>query len=280
MKSTHKTIEVQDHLVSGEIFLIRFDSTGNLGRTIVRDDINLSDYYPDDDYVSHQEQPKGFKGVLYAAAQKIMLKFKLKVLRSDSKQNKVLDIGGGIGVFASFLKAHGFDVSLTEPNLKARQSAAKKGIKSYANIDDVPLKETYSILTLWHVLEHVSELDFTLQKYSKLLKINGLLILAVPNVASFDAVHYGPYWAAYDVPRHLWHFKPKGLVHKLEDHGFGLLKTYPLWFDSFYISILSETYAKKNFPFLRGLFIGLYSNLKALITKEYSSKIFVFQKLT
>jgi SAM-dependent methyltransferase len=209
-----------------------------------------------------------------------MLRYKLKVFLKHSKQKKLLDIGGGIGVFAKFLKAKGYNVSLTEPNLKARQSAVKKGITSYANIDDVPLKETYSILTLWHVLEHVSELDFTLQKYSKLLKTNGLLIVAVPNVASFDAVYYGPCWAAYDVPRHLWHFKPKGLVLKLEDHGFGLLKTYPLWFDSFYISILSETYAKRNLPFLRGLVIGLYSNLKALITKENSSKIFVFQKLT
>ena len=280
MNSTHKTIQVQDHLVSGEIFPIRFDSTGNLGRTIVRDDLNLSDYYPDDDYVSHQEQPKGLKGILYAIAQKLMLRYKLKVFLKHSRQKKLLDIGGGIGVFAKFLKAKGYNVSLTEPNLKARQSAVKKGITSYANIDDVPLKETYSILTLWHVLEHVSELDFTLQKYSKLLKTNGLLIVAVPNVASFDAVYYGPCWAAYDVPRHLWHFKPKGLVLKLEDHGFGLLKTYPLWFDSFYISILSETYAKRNLPFLRGLVIGLYSNLKALITKENSSKIFVFQKLT
>ena len=164
MNSTHKTIQVQDHLVSGEIFPIRFDSTGNLGRTIVRDDLNLSDYYPDDDYVSHQVQPKGLKGILYAIAQKLMLRYKLKVFLKHSKQKKLLDIGGGIGVFAKFLKAKGYNVSLTEPNLKARQSAVKKGITSYANIDDVPLKETYSILTLWHVLEHVSELDFTLQK--------------------------------------------------------------------------------------------------------------------
>jgi 2-polyprenyl-3-methyl-5-hydroxy-6-metoxy-1,4-benzoquinol methylase len=279
MKSTHKTIEVQDHLVSGEIFSVHFDSSGNLGRTIVRDDLNLSEYYPDDDYVSHQEQPKGLKGILYAIAQKLMLRYKLKVLLKHSKQKKLLDIGGGIGVFANFLKTKGYNVSLTEPNLKARQLVEKKGIKSYANIDDLPLKETYSILTLWHVLEHISDLDSTLEKHSNLLKNNGLLIIAVPNIASFDAGYYGPYWAAYDVPRHLWHFKPEGLVHKLKAHGFGLLKTYPLWFDSFYISILSETYAKRKLPFLRGLVIGLYSNLKALLTKEYSSKIYVFQKL-
>ena len=108
-----------------------------------------------------------------------MLRYKLKVLLKHSKQKKLLDIGGGIGVFANFLKTKGYNVSLTEPNLKARQLVEKKGIKSYANIDDLPLKETYSILTLWHVLEHISDLDSTLEKHSNLLKDNGLLIAAV-----------------------------------------------------------------------------------------------------
>lgn len=106
------------------------------------------------------------------------------------------------------------------------------------------------------------------------------MLVAVPNLASFDAAYYGPYWAAYDVPRHLWHFTPQGLQERVEAQGFRLLKTYPLWFDSFYISILSETYAKNKFAFLRGLFVGLYSNIRALFSQEYSSKIFVFQKLT
>ena len=91
------------------------------------------------------------------------------------------------------------------------------------------------------------------------------MLVAVPNLASFDAAYYGPYWAAYDVPRHLWHFTPQGLQERVETQGFRLLKTYPLWFDSFYISILSETYANNKFAFLRGLFVGLYSNIRAMV---------------
>jgi hypothetical protein len=86
------------------------------------------------------------------------------------------------------------------------------------------------------------------------------------------------FWAALDVPRHLWHFTPKGLNQLLDRNGFSLLKTYPLWFDAIYISLISELYSGNRFAVFKGLFLGLYSNFRAFFNGEYSSKIFVYKK--
>ena len=280
MREPAKTLEVKDYLVSGETFVLQFDTHKTLARTQLKEGLHLADYYPAEDYTSHQEKRLGIRGMLYGLVQRFMLHYKLSILKKHQAEKDLLDIGGGIGVFAQFLAKHGYDVALTEPNHNARKLAQKRGLSCFSSVDEIPINTSYSCLSLWHVLEHVNALDTSLQKYHNALKTNGLMLVAVPNLASFDAAYYGPYWAAYDVPRHLWHFTPQGLQERVETQGFRLLKTYPLWFDSFYISILSETYAKNKFAFLRGLFVGLYSNIRALFSQEYSSKIFVFQKLT
>jgi 2-polyprenyl-3-methyl-5-hydroxy-6-metoxy-1,4-benzoquinol methylase len=278
MKSKTDTLEVKDHLVSGETFTIRFDAQEGFGKTLLPDNLEVSKYYPDQTYDSYQEKPKGLKGKLYVMAQHFMLRYKLSVLKEHVKGNTLLDVGGGIGVFATFLESRGFQVSISEPNPIARKIAQTKGLKSYATVADISDELKFSCLSLWHVLEHVGDLDEALVKYRNLLEKQGLLVIAVPNINSYDSAYYKSFWAALDVPRHLWHFTPKGLEKKLNACGFKLVNTHPLWFDAIYISYLSETYAKNSAPFLRGLFVGLYSNLKAIFTKEYSSKIYVFKK--
>ncbi len=278
MRSKPNVIKVKDHLVSGETFKVVYDEALAYASTQFPNGINLDAYYPKASYASHQQKPKGVKGRLYVFAQHIMLRYKYSILKRYCSGTDLLDIGGGIGVFAHYMNIKGFDTTLIEPSATAREIAVNKGIESFQSLEDLPALKKYDILSLWHVLEHIEALNETLQKFYKLLKNNGLIVVAVPNLKSFDAQHYGPFWAALDVPRHLWHFTPKGLNQLLEENGFTLVSTYPLWFDAIYISLISETYSKNKFGVLRGIFIGFYSNFRAFFNGDYSSKIFVFKK--
>jgi 2-polyprenyl-3-methyl-5-hydroxy-6-metoxy-1,4-benzoquinol methylase len=163
-----------------------------------------------------------------------------------------------------------------EPNENAREIATQKKLVLHQNIQDFKGQQ-FDVVTLWHVLEHLPDLDKTITDIQQLVKPNGLLIIAVPNYNSFDAKYYKGFWAAYDAPRHLWHFSQKAM-RGLFSKNMKLLKTKPMIFDSFYVSLLSEKYKFGNSFSLKGLWVGLMSNLSALKTKEYSSLIYCFKK--
>lgn len=171
----------------------------------------------------------------------------------------------------------GWKVKGIEPSETARVQAKQKGINTEASIDH--LSGTFQLITLWHVLEHVPDLNETLHKLYKLLEPNGTLLIAVPNHTSLDALKYKQDWAGYDVPRHLWHFNQQTMQQLLQKHAFTLENTLPLTLDSFYVSLLSETYQeKKILKFVNAFLTGLRSNLSALKTKEYSSLIYLARK--
>ena len=278
MRPKEHTIEVKDHLVTQKTFKVVYDETLGYASTQIKPKSNLSFYYPKKNYASHQQKAEDLKGKLYFLVQQIMLRYKCSIFRRHHSGQHLLDIGGGIGVFADYMSKRGYHTTLVEPNSTARETAFNKGIESYQSLSNLTNTKKYDALSLWHTLEHVDNLIDTLQQCNKSLKSNGLLIIAVPNLNSFDAHYYGPFWAALDVPRHLWHFTSNGLKQLVEKNEFVLVNTYPLWFDAIYIAIISESYSGNKLSFLRGLFVGLYSNIKALFNGEYSSKIFVFRK--
>lgn len=271
-------IKVKDHLLSGKVFTVVFNQDKGIGETKIPRQIDLDSYYPNENYASHQDQKQGLIGSIYNGIQYFMLRYKLSIVKRHSRENSLLDIGGGTGTFANFFSKKGYEVTITEPNRNARIKATEKGLSAYASISELPSDSHYSTLSLWHVFEHLPHPVKSLQKFHKLLNKRGLLLLALPNFRSFDAQYYQKEWAAFDVPRHLWHYSPKGLISLVSAHGFHLEKTYPLWFDAFYIAYLSEQYRKTNLPHLRALFIGLRSNLSALFSGQYSSLIYVFRK--
>ena len=271
-------IKAKDHLLSKEEFTVLFDHNQGIGQTQIPTNFDANAFYPNENYASHQDQKKGLIGVAYNIIQHLMLRYKFSIIKQYSQGNSILDIGGGTGTFASFFKKKGFDVTLTEPNNRARIQASHKGLLTFPTPTDLPPQSAYSTLTLWHVFEHLPAPQKALQNYHKLLKNKGLLLLALPNYDSFDATYYQEYWAALDVPRHLWHYTPKGITSLVSEKGFRFQKSYPLWFDAFYIAYLSEQYRKSKFPLLRGFFIGLFSNLSALFTGQYSSLIYIFRK--
>ena len=278
LKQENFPLTVKDHLVSNKEFTLDFDAEKEMLLTKPQPEARkLSQYYESDQYISHTDNKKGLIPFLYHIVKKKSLKNKLSLINSLKKNDKsILDIGAGTGDFLSFIQSEFRSVKGIEPNQKARELAQEKGISLEQDLKDVKGK-LFDVITMWHVLEHVPNLEETIRDVEALLKPNGILIIAVPNFYSFDAAYYKNFWAAFDVPRHLWHFS-KASMNKLFSDKLSLLKISPMVFDSFYVSILSEKNKTGKINFLKAFFVGLISNLYALSTTEYSSLIYCYKK--
>lgn len=191
------------------------------------------------------------------------------------KQGTLLDIGCGTGAFLHYMQTGGWTVTGLEPDENARHNA-----KTLYNIDPLPIDQLfqlpaqqYDAITMWHVLEHVHELHAYLDRIRQLLKPGGALLIAVPNYTSSDADHYGEHWAAYDVPRHLYHFSPASMEQLLHQHQIKLIKKHPMVFDGFYVSLLSEKYKTGKSRLFAGFFHGFRSYRKGLKNVDQCSSI-------
>jgi 2-polyprenyl-3-methyl-5-hydroxy-6-metoxy-1,4-benzoquinol methylase len=281
--SITKVLTCKDYTVSKELFDIWECSNCTLRFTQnIPDESSIGKYYQSADYVSHSDTKEGVVNKLYHSVRNHTLKTKRNLVQqATGKPNgSLLDIGAGTGAFANAMRQAGWDVTGLEPDETARKNALSNYDLSLEN----PAKlyqfnaNTFDALTLWHVLEHVHDLHGYLQSFHKILKHDGKLIIAVPNYTSKDANTYREYWAAYDVPRHLYHFSPASMKVLLEAEGFRLVQTKPMWFDSFYVSMLSEQYKSGSNLLIAGL-NGMLSNLGAIAdSKRCSSVIYIAEK--
>ncbi|HZE84503.1 MAG TPA: class I SAM-dependent methyltransferase [Puia sp.] len=268
-----------DHTVSHQEFLIVECENCHLRFTQdVPDAASIGHYYRSEDYISHTDTREGLVNSLYHLVRKQTLSRKHRLLQDATRLEKgrMLDIGAGTGAFASFMQQKGWEVNGLEPDGSAREIAASRYGLQLLPTEELDNLEAESLdaITLWHVLEHVHTLHPYLEQLKKLLKREGRIFIAVPNYTSYDASVYKRWWAAYDVPRHLYHFSPDALGYLLGMHGLKLLVTQPMWYDSFYISLLSEKYrnnGKGNL--LRAGFTGAFSNLKAFVDKSRCSSL-------
>lgn len=268
-------LKLKDHFLTQEKFDLYIDPETELIKTIPQPE-NLDPYYESEDYLSHDDSQDSFFARCYNFAKGFNLKSKTSLIKKFAQNGSVLDIGAGVGDLVLALKEAQLNATGFEPSEKARAVARNKGVDLYASLDEVDAN-SFQLISMYHVLEHVPDVEKQKEKILQLLKPNGVLILALPNYESFDAKYYGSYWAGYDVPRHLFHFNKKA-VKSIFDKEFDIIKMQPMWFDSLYVSILSSKYKKSTFPFLSGIFIGLFSNLKAIITNEPSSITYVLKK--
>ena len=269
----------EDKLVTNKKFNIYSDLKLDIAWTDVGNEKDLSKYYRSEKYDSFKKTPLTFFDYLYNFVQNLMLRYKWIIIKKlIPRKFKSLDIGSGLGVFAEFCLKRGIDQSIVENNLKALKICKNKRLKSFSSINKIPNNLKFDLITFWHSLEHMINLDETLNKCYSLLDKNGFLVIAVPNINSFDSKHYKEKWAALDVPRHLWHFTRKGIESLFKNKDFILIKSYPLFFDAFYIAYISEKQNGTIFPFFRAILIGIASNIKAFFSEEYSSIIYVFKK--
>ncbi len=281
-----KKIVCTDYSVSGEKFELIFDSSLELYATHPQpSEEDLPFYYKSEDYISHTDSRKTLIEKIYQIVKKYTIGKKVALLESFKTTDKnLLDVGCGTGDFLKVAADKSWLVTGIEPNKRARGLAGKKLEKSNSistQLDDLlenTLQHEFDIITLWHVLEHVPNLNAYIEKIKKLLKEDGYLIIAVPNYKSYDAQHYKQHWAAYDVPRHLWHFSQKSIHKIFKTHKMQVDKILPMRFDSYYVSLLSEKYKTGKGSILKAFYSGLISNWKAKKTTEYSSLIYVLKK--
>ena len=267
-------IEVVDHFLTKEKFKIQTTSVPGLlqtNPTPTKEDINK--YYKSERYISHNSRKRGVFFFFYRLLRSVNFYTKYRFLSRTNDNRNVLDFGSGEGYFLNMLKKRGF-------NARGVDSSVKSSLPNvYKSIFAEQLKgQKFSHITAWHSIEHVHELEKTISRMYDLLDEKGTIIIAVPNYLSFDARHYKSFWAAYDTPRHLWHFDKKSLKEVFENKGFKLIKSSPMLLDAYYVSLLSESYKKSMFKIFKSIFVGTISNTLAFFTKEYSSNIFVFKK--
>lgn len=272
-------ITTQDFANSKEEFNIIYDESFNCLKTFPTPSYQeIEKYYNHESYISHNDNQDGFVNKLYQSVKNITLNVKYKLLLKYSKNGTCnLDYGGGTGSFAKYIQNKGLLSQVYEPSKKARKIGEQKKLE-YLDSLSILNDEQFDTITLWHVLEHIENLDEVILKFNSLLKTNGVLFIAVPNYKSFDAKYYNKYWAAYDVPRHIWHFSKESITSIFETRGFKLIDCKPMWFDSFYVAILSEKYKNNKNNLIKAFFVGLYSNLKGIFSKEFSSHIYILRK--
>lgn len=237
----------------------------------------LPKYYESEDYISHTDGKRTLFERIYHLVKRNAIKGKVALI-TKQQQNKgyLLDIGCGTGDFLVEAKNQGWTILGFEPNSDAKALANQKGVLFTEDIFALP-ENTFDAVTMWHVLEHVPNLTEYIANLKRIVKPDGTIIIAVPNYKSYDAKYYNRFWAAYDVPRHLWHFSKTSIKRLFSDVDMELKNVKPMWFDSFYVSLLSEKYKNGKMSFVKGFLVGLRSNVSGLFKNEFSSHIYIIK---
>jgi 2-polyprenyl-3-methyl-5-hydroxy-6-metoxy-1,4-benzoquinol methylase/predicted RNA-binding Zn-ribbon protein involved in translation (DUF1610 family) len=278
-----KMMTCKDHYATKEDFeLYKCDDCGFRFTQRFPVENEIGRYYATSDYISHSDTRKGLMNKVYHYVRSVMLEKKKEIVcRCAGKQRgRLLDIGTGTGYFINRMHQDKWDVEAVEKNEDARNFALTHfGLKVCG---DEALSEwkdsSFDVITLWHVMEHLQSINEVWQTFGRLLKDDGTLIIAVPNCSSADADFYKSFWAAYDVPRHLWHFSSETMKGLAQKHGFELKEILPMPFDAFYVSMLSEKYLGHHNTFLRGVWRGLLCWLQARNDKQKSSSLIYILK--
>ena len=277
-------LSAKDYTVSRETFsILACNDCTHLFTQNVAEQNEIGKYYASENYISHSNTQVGFVNKLYHSIRKKTLQSKKKLIVGETQKStgNILDIGCGTGAFLNTMEIGGWEITGLEPDETARVKAKTLyGIESQPsnNIFNLP-DNSYDAITMWHVLEHVHQLNEYVEQLKNMLTDKGKIFIAVPNYTSYDAQHYGQFWAAYDVPRHLYHFSPASMKKLVEQHGLTIKKIKPMWFDSFYVSMLSEQYKNGNGNLIKAFLVGLVSNIKTLFnSKKCSSLIYIIEK--
>ena len=267
-------IKVVDHFLTKETFVLsKTDIPGMLRTTPPPTEKQIGKYYNSKQYTSHNSSKKNTFSFFYRLLRSLNFRFKFSFLDKKKINANILDFGSGEGYFINKIKPEGFFVFGVDPFLP---DLSKNIFNSIYN-DSLSVKN-FKHITAWHSLEHVHDIDKTVLRFFELLEDHGTAIVAVPNHQSFDAQYYRDKWAAYDVPRHLWHFDKEAIKSFFSSRGFSFISSSPMLLDAYYVSLLSEKNNNSRLKILRAIIIGTFSNVKAFFTKQYSSNVFVFKK--
>ncbi len=274
--------KIMDHFLSKEEFkIVQCQQCGFLFTNPRPEKSESFKYYQSDEYLSHSKNKTGWLNFAYDAIRSIALRKKFDLINKHKSGSKILDIGCGTGEFLNLMKAKGWEAIGVEPAEHPREFAKTNFGLNVFDEDklDKPVASGFDVITLWHVLEHVPDLNQRISQINRLLSDEGLLVVALPNVNSWDATHYKNFWAAWDVPRHLYHFSKETFDMLMKKHNLKIISIHPMKFDAYYISLLSEKYMYNRNRLFATFFNGFRSNISAKRNRNnYSSLIYFIKK--
>lgn len=275
-------LSLQDYFLSGEDFRIeKCDQCGFLFTNPRPYAEKLGDYYKSEEYISHSNTSKDLISRIYKAVRSFTLKQKYRVVSRRKAKGKILDIGSGTGELLNFFRHKGWQVQGIEPDADARNFARNEydlPVEDEEYLDEIPGK-SFDVITMWHVLEHVPNLNARIETLSRILKDEGIIVIAVPNPESYDANYYGKFWAAFDVPRHLYHFRKQDIKNIFAKRNLRVDKILPMKFDSYYVSLLSEKYKSGgSMKYVSAFLTGYKSNRRAKKNMDFSSLIYILSR--
>lgn len=281
LKSKATYLSLKDHSVSKEEFQLLYNKELDMLETFPQPKgEKLSEYYKSEDYISHTDTKRNLLEVVYHKVRAVSLKRKLKLINSFQSESKtLLDIGCGTGDFLETALNDNWKITGIEPDESARKISNSKTNNSIFDTSELEklTPHSFDVITLWHVLEHLPDLEKQIALLKSLLKPKGTLVIAVPNFKSYDANYYKNFWAAFDVPRHLWHFSKTAISELFKKEKMTLVETLPMKFDAYYVCLLSEKYKSGFMNPIKAFWIGFKSNSKAKRSKEYSSHIYIIK---
>ncbi|UXX80427.1 class I SAM-dependent methyltransferase [Reichenbachiella carrageenanivorans] len=241
---------------------------------------SIGSYYQSEDYISHTNQANNLINKVYKLARNYTLRKKFKLINRLAPKKSILDYGCGTGHLLNYVQQHkDWKTIGVEPDEMARTIAIRDHhLNVVGSLEDLPEKK-FGVITLWHVLEHVHDLNETIQSLRKHLSKKGRLVIAVPNHESLDQQIYKQYWAAYDVPRHLYHFNQLTIKELMKYNQFKLEEVLPMTLDAYYVSMLSEKHKFGKINYIKSIINGWKSNTWAKNNNNnYSSLIYIFKK--
>lgn len=276
-------LELADYSISKEPFSIaKCSKCGFLFTNPRPNKEHIGPYYESEDYISHSNSSKGLMNTIYKQVRHYTIAKKVAMMmRIVDGKKTLLDYGCGTGEFLNVMQLNKWEVKGIEPGDGPRNQAISNYKLAVTPPDSIfsMENESFSIITMWHVLEHIHDLNETLAQLRKMLTKTGKMVIAVPNCEAKDVEFYGKHWAGWDVPRHLYHFSEDTLSKLLSKHQLKITDIKPMAFDSFYVDLLSEKYRSGSMNPVRAFWNGFRSNLAGVANiNKYASLIYIVSK--
>lgn len=234
---------------------------------------DIGTYYAHESYVSHT----GVRVWPLRVLRTLRLWLRAHMISSFfQRKGSLLDIGCGVGDFAALIQKQGWNVLCIEPDESTRQKAQKQyklDVRDVSALAHLP-EATFDVITLWHVLEHMYDPLQTGATVKRLLNSEGVCIVAVPNAEAYSAEHYGCNWVAYDVPRHVSHFRSRDIHTWAERSGLEVIRQSSVPLDEFFCCLKSGA-LRGDWLFVRVLRAIQCFCIAAFQPKRASTMLFV-----